>query len=292
MRPIGALLVFLSLFCISPAYTYELFGIKWPQPSTTFYVDISGEDGLWNDSFETAMYYWGVDTKFKFMIVRGEYEDPCDDWREGRNGVDFESTDCGDDWGSTTLAVTHMWYVGTTFIQTDITFNSNKSWNVYSTSWSSWPWAGVSDFQRVAIHELGHALGLDHENSIPSIMGSYISNITILQQDDINGVGAIYGFPDSDYDNIPDDQDNCPNIANANQVDTDDDGVGDACDLCPGYDDNLDADQDGIPNCIDDDDTDGDGFTDAEEVLCNSDPADFSSKCTIGMPWLLLLLND
>ena len=39
-------------------------------------------------------------------------------------------------------------------------------------------------------------------------------------------------------------------------------------------------------------DTDGDGFTDAEEVLCGSDPADSASKCNIGLPWLMLLLDD
>ena len=38
-------------------------------------------------------------------------------------------------------------------------------------------------------------------------------------------------------------------------------------------------------------DTDGDGFTDAEEVLCGSDPADSASKC-IGLSWLMLLLGD
>ena len=63
-------------------------------------------------------------------------------------------------------------------------------------------------------------------------------------------------------------------------------------DLCPGYDDSLDADSDGVPDCMDDDDTDGDGFTDAEEVICGSDPADSGSNCSRGMPWLMLLLDD
>lgn len=63
-------------------------------------------------------------------------------------------------------------------------------------------------------------------------------------------------------------------------------------DLCPGYDDSLDADSDGVPDCMDNDDTDGDGFTDAEEVICGSDPADFSSRCSRGLPWLMLILDD
>ena len=99
-------------------------------------------------------------------------------------------------------------------------------------------------------------------------------------------------FKDRDGDNWEDCADNCPDAANPGQVDSDADGFGDACDLCPGYDDNLDADGDGIPNCNDGDDTDGDGFTDAEEALCGSDPIDSNSTCVKGLPWLILLLDD
>lgn len=38
---------------------------------------------------------------------------------------------------------------------------------------------------------------------------------------------------DSDSDQIPDYQDNCPLVSNPNQEDADNDGVGDACDNCP-----------------------------------------------------------
>ena len=40
-------------------------------------------------------------------------------------------------------------------------------------------------------------------------------------------------YNDQDMDGIPDGQDNCPNNANADQIDTDDDNIGDACDSTP-----------------------------------------------------------
>ena len=84
---------------------------------------------------------------------------------------------------------------------------------------------------------------------------------------------------DTDGDGVDDDVDNCPLVANADQTDTDDDGLGDACDTdddndgvadnndnCPltANVDQLDTDQDGQGNACDLDD-DGDGDPDATD---------------------------
>jgi len=65
---------------------------------------------------------------------------------------------------------------------------------------------------------------------------------------------------DSDGDGVPDDQDNCPDIANADQTNGDGDGAGDACDGCPDDAAKIDA---GVCGCgVADDDSDGDGVED------------------------------
>jgi hypothetical protein len=83
---------------------------------------------------------------------------------------------------------------------------------------------------------------------------------------------------DSDFDGIGDACDNCPWYFSQNQSDTDNDGIGDVCD--------TDADNDGLTNeqeiALGTDplkaDTDGDGYSDKVEVDAGSDPLNPLSK--------------
>jgi len=54
----------------------------------------------------------------------------------------------------------------------------------------------VWGFYGVALHELGHSLGLDHSDIQDAVMyPRYHSNTGVLMQDDIDGIQHIYGLP-------------------------------------------------------------------------------------------------
>ncbi|SVA03638.1 uncharacterized protein METZ01_LOCUS56492, partial [marine metagenome] len=111
--------------------------------------------------------------------------------------------------------------------------------------------------------------------------GPYLSSTLQQLVRDWIDAGAQNDPADADGDGIEDDSDNCASVANADQLDTDSDGLGNACDDDDDGDgveddsDNcasvananqLDTDSDGLGNSCDNDD-DGDGVADTTDAF-------------------------
>ncbi|NNL68007.1 MAG: hypothetical protein HKP30_17295 [Myxococcales bacterium] len=127
---------------------------------------------------------------------------------------------------------------------------------------------------------------------VPFLIRPHRLTITFL-----DGLGVpdfIRNLYDPDFDGTPDNQDNCPGLANPSQADGDGDGVGDACDVCPAISDpgqeNSDTDDlgDACDNCPfftnpSQADADGDGLGDPCDVVC-SDGLDNDGDGLIDFP--------
>ena len=89
------------------------------------------------------------------------------------------------------LGQTNYIYSGTQFTSASIEFDSGEGWHVAGSQIVSN--GGVNLFE-VALHEIGHAIGLGHYNAAPAVMNAYFDPaVTDLTQSDIDGAQAIYG---------------------------------------------------------------------------------------------------
>ena len=227
-RLIGAAVgLALTLIVSITSYAFSTLNSSWPLAETTFFVQWDA-GGVFDTAFIEAIDEWNGKSLFQFNVDSSRFVDPClsvaDPDRE--NGYRFSADDCGREFGATTLAVAWIWQSGSTTVDADIIFNDNFNWGIHNNT-TTVPF----DFKRIAVHELGHALGLGHESTNPAILQpSYSLTIMVPQIDDINGAVALYGFPDTDNDSVPDNLDNCTLIANPGQLDSNMDGYGNICD--------------------------------------------------------------
>lgn len=201
---IKQIFTFISFCVLSSALAaFDIDGTKWPGGKTEFYVSIDGTSPsglLWNTAFTGAMQDWTDATRFNFTAFN-EFEDPCR--FDSRNGVGFTSDVCGSAFGENTLAVTLTRFSSQilgppAIIRSDIVINDSVRYDIFDGRLVQFgiPFGSI-DFRRVALHELGHAIGLDHESSVPAMMAPNISNIDSLQADDILGANTLYGGLDN-----------------------------------------------------------------------------------------------
>ena len=181
------------------AVAFDFSGEKWPGGETEFYFALEGTSGtgrLWNTAFSEALLDWNGATDFNY-ILRQESRDPC--VSDSLNGVDFREDVCGTEFGEQTLAVTlistQKQLLGPPkMTEADIVVNQGVPLDIFDGNLQQFGarFDGI-DFRRIALHELGHALGLDHELSASAMMAATVSNLDRLTEDDIAGVNTLYG---------------------------------------------------------------------------------------------------
>ena len=180
------------------AHGYALEGPKWPNGSTpTLQLELGSpnhtlSDGntSWNAAVSPVADMWNQvmgriqlgPVNSSAAIIQGDH----------LNSLSFGSSFFGHSFGSNTLAVTSYSYSGTTMTEADIVFNTAWTWDSYRGSLRS-----AIDIQRVALHEVGHLIGLAHSGVANTIMYPSINNAYLLTADDIAGIQALYGSPSS-----------------------------------------------------------------------------------------------
>ena len=181
-----------------PASAFELNGTKWIGAKADFYVAIPGRSATqinWNTAAIEALNEWSQQTIFDFTVIE-EDKDPC--VVDGFSSIDFTADFCGSEFGANTLAVTVRRFAGQALgppatIEADVVVNAEEDFDIYDGPLVQFGknFNGL-DFKRVALHEFGHVMGLDHEETNAAIMAPRIGNLFTIQEDDIQGVNTLY----------------------------------------------------------------------------------------------------
>jgi hypothetical protein len=203
MKRILAAALFASILSVGLGAFDLITSSRWPDGNIVMQMQLGSSSGTlldgstsWGAAVEPAMADWNQwITRVQLRVVRDSTAARGDG--NGQNNVFFDSNIFGDDFGSSTLAVTTHWRRGSTRTEADIIFNTAKSWNSYRGALRRASSGGtLQDIRRVALHEFGHVLSLDHPDEagqrVSAIMNSTVSDLETLTSDDIAGVQAAY----------------------------------------------------------------------------------------------------
>lgn len=196
-----------------PARAYVTEGLIWGVPTTPIVVNLTASQGQlgnrlpsfplqdgsasFNQVLGNAISIWNSYLGNLQIQVRYGSNPQGVNENDNQSEVGFGTKAGGTNLDANTLAVSEFFYYLATkhFAQSFIVFNSSASagwhWNSYRG-----PLQTPIDMRRVALHELGHFIGLGHPDqagqNVSAIMNSVVSNTDNLTPDDIAGAETLY----------------------------------------------------------------------------------------------------
>jgi hypothetical protein len=199
----------IALLCFGAArsaHAYALEGYYWHSPTIQMRVQMGGSDVAladgsvdFNAVAENAMQLWNeqiATTQFAWTVAS---TGTAASGGDGVNSMQFSSTVYGDKFGAGVLAITLISSSGNSILENDVLFNSANKFNSFRGTTTEAGTAGFVDLHRVALHELGHVLGLDHPDEkgqkVVAIMNAFVSTTDSLQADNVAGAVSLYGAP-------------------------------------------------------------------------------------------------
>jgi hypothetical protein len=213
MKTALLILVFLcgALAPLARAYEYYTSGgskIYWRDESQKMRMgSVSFPAGsIWSDSFEEAVDRW-YDNPSPFYFFT-EYGDSSLDTNNSQNEVWFSDDQNILDGAP---AITLLWNSGTKFTAADIVYDADFDFTVSDLASRSSAYSGTErTFVTASLHELGHSVGLEHENDEYNIMGADWNHVNrngdtlhfYPGEDACDGAVFLYGVVGSGYQDV------------------------------------------------------------------------------------------
>ncbi|XP_065066313.1 interstitial collagenase-like [Rhopilema esculentum] len=162
---------------------------KWPKRVLTWRIHNYGNDGIpkpvIRKTFKKSLVKWANVTNLSFKEISSGKPDILFKFALGKHG---DPSPFSRPWDG---VIAHAYYPkhSTPGLAGDVHFNDDKKFTVNSYKGKDLLW--------VALHEVGHSLGMEHSNAKGSIMFPYYQSYTgkesELTEDDIGGIQSLYG---------------------------------------------------------------------------------------------------